>query len=124
MLALTRHGARLMKSSSVRALAGPISVHTCDETALIGAASVKRTEPKLEMGVFYPPHVPSPMEGTFSIEPIVVDGLVAKTGGGALGSPLQMIKLSPWDPTPKACKYTGLRFVSKQALEYAARTQK
>ena len=24
------------------------------------------------------------------------------------------------DPTPKRCKYTGLRFVSKQALEHAA----
>ena len=25
------------------------------------------------------------------------------------------------DPTPVACTYSGLRFVSKQALEYAAR---
>jgi len=64
------------------------------------------------------------MEGTLSFEPIVVDGLVAKTGGGSLGPPVQYIKLSPSNPTPVACNYTGLRFVSKQALEHAAKMKK
>ena len=27
------------------------------------------------------------------------------------------------DPTPKRCKYTGLRFVSQQALDFAARQE-
>jgi len=73
------------------------------------------------------PGVPSPMEGaTTTFEPIVVDGLVVKTGGDqdgqnkGLGAPVQYIKLSPWDPTPVECNYTGLRFVSKKALAYAA----
>lgn len=44
----------------------------------------------------YEAGVPSPMESTLSIEPIVVDGTVAKTGGGPLGHPIQFIKLSAW----------------------------
>jgi hypothetical protein len=28
------------------------------------------------------------------------------------------------DPTPVECNYTGLRFVSKQALDYAAKAKK
>lgn len=97
------------------------------------------------MGVRYEAGVPSPMEGAYYHEPIVVDGLVAKTGGGGLGCPVQYIKLSAWcaarrarpvarlatrrpvlcprrDPTPVECKYSGLRFVSKKALDYAAKS--
>ena len=103
-----------------RKLAAGSKIHECNQEALYGPAQVERTEPVVEMGVLYQPGVPTPMEGTFSIEPIVVDGLVAQTGGGSLGSPLQMIKLSAWDPEPVSCKYTGLRFVSKKALAYAA----
>uniref|UniRef100_A0A7S0IND8 Zinc finger CHCC-type domain-containing protein n=1 Tax=Calcidiscus leptoporus TaxID=127549 RepID=A0A7S0IND8_9EUKA len=106
-----------------RALAGPAKVHDCDIDVLKGPSSVARTTAKLDAGVLYPPGVPSPMESTSSIEPIVVDGLVAKTGGDPLGSPLHYIKLCPRDTTPTACKYTGLRFVSKQALEHAAAKQ-
>ena len=124
MLALRRCTLAQLSRGSSRALAGPTTVHDCDVEVIHGTAAVERTDPKLEMGVLYEPGVPSPLEGTLSVEPIVVDGLVAKTGGGALGSPLQMIQLSPTDPTPKVCKYTALRFVSKQALEYAARTGK
>jgi len=101
-----------------------------DQEKIFGPSSVDRTETMIEMGVAYAPGVPSPMEGaTTTFEPIVVDGLVVKTGGGAgrnggghgagLGCPVQYIKLSAWDPTPVECNYTGLRFVSKQALAAA-----
>ena len=123
MLAL-RRCSLVQLSRSSRALAGPAKVHECDVEAIHGTSSVARAEPMKEMGVLYQPGQPSPLEGTLSIETIVVDGLVAQTGGGSLGSPKQMIKLSPHDPTPTVCKYTGLRFVSKQALEHAARTGK
>jgi NADH dehydrogenase (ubiquinone) Fe-S protein 6 len=104
--ALPRAAAALLRP---RQLAGAAKVHVCDQEDLIGASAVARDAAVIEMGVRYEPGVPSPMEGTFSIEPIVVDGLVAKTGGGSIGSPLQMIKLCQFDPTPVACKYTGLR---------------
>ena len=77
--------------------------------------SLARSEPMVEMGVRYEAGSPSPMESILSQDPIVVDGLLAVTGGGALGFPKQFIKLKPDDPTPVACTYSGLRFVSKQA---------
>jgi len=109
---------------AIRGMAGPVKVHFEDQEQLYGPSEVARTEPKIEMGVRYEAGVPSPMEGAHYNEPIVVDGLVAKTGGEfnrGLGSPVQYIKLSAWDPTPVECKYTGLLFVSKKALEYAAK---
>ena len=112
---------QLAKASQVpaRALAGPVKVHYCDVDAINGPEKVERTDAKHEMGVLYQPGaksrlnvlrgatgdlgvlasfagVPSPMEGTLSIDVIVVDGLVAKTGGDPLGAPMQMIKLSSW----------------------------
>lgn len=108
-----------------RNLAGPVSVTEIDQETIMGPSSVERTETTIEMGVAYAPGVPSPMEGaTTTFEPIVVDGLVVKTGGAALGCPVQYIKLSAWDPTPVDCKYSGLRFVSKKALAYAAKAGK
>ena len=120
-------------------------MHEVSQETVYGPAEVERTEEKLEMGVLYAPGVPSPMEGAHYNEPIVVDGLVAKTGGDGLGCPVQYIKLSAWyaplppgkilrtrplpcsslsfgscrDPTPVECKYSGLRFVSKKAINYA-----
>ena len=104
----------LRTAHPVRGLAGPVKVFALDQESLDGPIAVRRSEPLLEMGGRYEPGEPSPMEGTMSFDPIVVDGLVAKTGGGSLGNPVQYIQLSAWDPTPQACKYTGLRFVSKQ----------
>lgn len=104
-----------------RGMAGAVKVHEVDQETLYGPSEVARTEERLEMGVRYAPGVPSPMEGAYYHEPIVVDGLVAKTGGGGLGCPVQYLKLSKWDTTPVECKYTGVRFVSKQALDYVAR---
>ena len=129
-------------------MAGPVKVHFASQEEVYGPAEVARTEAKIEMGVRYEAGVPSPMEGAYYNEPIVVDGLVAKTGGDGLGCPVQYIKLSAWcargaaappvaqrtrrvagalpssrarrDPTPVECKYSGLRFVSKKALAYAA----
>lgn len=101
-----------------------MSVHEVSQETVYGPSEVARTEDKLEMGVLYAPGVPSPMEGAHYNEPIVVDGLVAKTGGAALGCPVQYIKLSAWDPTPVECKYSGLMFVSKKALDYAAKNKK
>lgn len=143
-------------------MAGPAKVLVVPESPFYGPSVVPRTESFIEMGVRYEPGVPSPMESVLSHEPIVVDGLMAMTGGGALGFPKQFIKLSatcappfapraaasrafglpapphlmqqvkptrlppPFlrprrDPAPVACTYSGLRFVSKQALDYAAR---
>ena len=69
-----------------------------NQEEIYGPSEVARTDERLEMGVLYPPGVPSPMEGAYYNEPIVVDGLVAKTGGGnnGLGNPIQYIKLSAW----------------------------
>ncbi len=88
-----------------RALAGAVKVHACDVDAYDGPAGVERTEPKLEMGVLYAPGVPSPSEGVNSIEPIVVDGLVATTGGDVGGSPLHTIKLCAWYARPHAAPH-------------------
>ena len=84
---------------AIRGMAGPVKVHFEDQEQLYGPSEVARTEPKIEMGVRYEAGVPSPMEGAHYNEPIVVDGLVAKTGGEfnrGLGSPVQYIKLSAW----------------------------
>ena len=103
-----------------RGLAGPVKILEVSQEDVYGPATVERTEAKIEMGVRYEAGVPSPMEGAHFNPPIVVDGLVAKTGGEGLGCPVQYIKLSAWDPTPVECKYSGLMFVSQKALDYAA----
>ena len=115
--------ARPATAAFSRGMAGAIKVLEVDQETkdFLGPAEVARSEERMEMGVLYAPGVPSPMEGAYHHEPIVVDGLVAKTGGSALGCPVQYIKLSAWDTTPVECKYTGLRFVSKKALEAAAK---
>ena len=87
---------RLATPLITRGLAGPVKVYECDQEQIYGPAEVARAEERLEMGVLYAPGVPSPMEGAYHNEPIVVDGLVAKTGGGGLGNPVQYIKLSKW----------------------------
>merc|ERR1719310_2441332 len=87
-----------------RGLAGPAKVHEVSQEDFYGPSEVARTEAKIEMGVRYEAGVPSPMEGAYHHEPIVVDGLVARTGGSALGCPVQYIKLSAWDTTPVECK--------------------
>ena len=79
-----------------RGLAGPVKVHEVSQEDYFGPSEVARTEAKIEMGVRYEAGVPSPMEGAYHNEPIVVDGLVAKTGGDGLGCPVQYIKLSAW----------------------------
>ena len=97
-----------------------MKVHECDQELYHGPAEVARTEAKIEMGVRYEAGVPSPMEGAYHHEPIVVDGLVARTGGSALGCPVQYIKLSAWDPTPSNASIRACA-VSKKALDYAAK---
>jgi NADH dehydrogenase (ubiquinone) Fe-S protein 6 len=78
-------------------MAGAVSVTEVDQETITGPAAVERSEAVIEMGVRYEAGVPSPMEGaTTTFEPIVVDGLVVKTGGSALGCPVQYIKLSAW----------------------------
>lgn len=104
-----------------RGLAGPVKVLEVSQEDFYGPATVERDFPIIEAGVRYEAGVPSPMEGAHYGPPVVVDGLIAKTGGEGLGCPVQYIKLSAWDPTPVDCKYTGLRFVSKKALDYAAK---
>lgn len=51
--------------------------------------------------------------------PIVVDGPVVACngGGGALGHPIEYIKLyvSDEDAAPQVCKYCGLRYVRKKS---------
>jgi NADH dehydrogenase (ubiquinone) Fe-S protein 6 len=81
-----------------RGLAGPVKIYEADQedASWMGPSEVARTEPKIEMGVRYEAGVPSPMEGAYYHEPVVVDGLVAKTGGDGLGCPVQYIKLSAW----------------------------
>lgn len=177
-----------------RGMASGGKVHEVPEASITAYPDkTVRTEPLIEMGVRYEVGSASPQESVLSIEPIVVDGLKAKTGGGPLGHPVEYIRLSPWcarlplarvgpraqaetipphphsprpprpaclpqlprrslqpttlpplplpppppfcpaqrpsaaiaapcarDPTPVTCKYSGLRFVSKQALEFAA----
>ena len=61
----------------------------------VGPPAVQREEPLLEMGVLYPPGVPSPSESIESIPPILVHGTIAKCdgGGGPLGHPVEYIRL-------------------------------
>lgn len=58
------------------------------------------------------------MEKILEIPPIEVDGDVAVCdgGGGALGHPLEYIKLTVADEDagPQVCKYCGLRYVRKR----------
>jgi hypothetical protein len=80
-------------------LAGPVSVAEVNQEDVYGPSTVERTDTIIEMGVAYAPGVPSPMEGAHKVEPIVIDGLVVKTGGKqniGLGGPVQYIKLSSW----------------------------
>ena len=82
-----------------RGLAGPVSVAEVNQEDVYGPSTVERTDTIIEMGVAYAPGVPSPMEGAHKVEPIVIDGLVVKTGGKqniGLGGPVQYIKLSSW----------------------------
>ena len=64
----------------VRGLAGSVKIQDTALDDVIAPFEVERTEPLHEMGVLYPPGVPSPMESVLSDPPIVVDGLIAKTG--------------------------------------------
>ena len=101
-----------------RGLAGPVKVHYANQEEVYGPAAVARTEPKIEMGVRYEAGVPSPMEGANFNPPIVVDGLVAKTGGDALGNPVQYIKLSKW------CADTFLSFFSLRCRRARCRSSR
>lgn len=87
-----------------RGMAGHAKVLVVPQAPFDGPRAVARTEPLIEMGVRYEPGVPSPMECVLSEEPIIVDGTMAMTGGGALGFPKQFIKLSatcaPCPPRP------------------------
>lgn len=141
-------------------MAGDAKILVLPQAPFEGPTTVARSESLIEMGVRYEPGVPSPMESVLSKPPIVVDGNMVLTGGGALGFPKQFIKLSASyaaapcqpeprrarargcgasaprladaprhcccrrDPTPLSCTYSGLRFVSQQALDHAARMQK
>ena len=139
----------------MRGLAGPTKVQITELDDVMAPFEVERDEPLLEMGVLYPPGKGSPMESVLSEPPIVVDGVMVKTGGGPTGHPIEYIRLSAWcavaplllpaapapslsarcsedvitsplphpphrDPTPVACKYSGMQFVSQVALDYAA----
>ena len=79
-----------------RGMAGPAKVLEVSQEDIYGPATVERDVAKIEMGVRYEAGVPSPMEGAHYNDPIVVDGLIAKTGGEGLGCPVQYIKLSAW----------------------------
>lgn len=87
---------------------------------MIAPYEVARTESLHEMGVLYPPGTPSPMEAVLADGPVIVDGVMAKTGGGPTGHPIEYIRLSQYDPTPVSCKYSGIEFVSQLALDYVA----
>ena len=64
----------------VRGMAGAVKVQETGLDDVIAPYEVARTEPLHEMGVLYPPGVPSPMEAVLADPPIIVDGLLAKTG--------------------------------------------
>ena len=64
----------------VRGMAGAVKVQETGLMDVIAPHEVARTEPLHEMGVLYPPGVPSPMEAVLANPPIIVDGLIAKTG--------------------------------------------
>ena len=78
-------------------LASAAAPQELDLTVHEGPAAVARAEGVLEMGVLYPPGVPTPLECVNSIQPISVTGTVAKCdgGGGPLGHPVEFIKLNP-----------------------------
>ena len=104
----------------VREMSGPVKVSETGLLDVIAPYEVARTEPLHEMGVLYPPGVPSPMEAVLADGPVIVDGVMAKTGGGPTGHPIEYIRLSQYDPTPVSCKYSGIEFVSQLALDYVA----
>lgn len=104
----------------VREMSGPVKVSETGLLDVIAPYEVERTEPLHEMGVLYPPGVPSPMEAVLADGPVIVDGVMAKTGGGPTGHPIEYIRLSQYDPTPVSCKYSGIEFVSQLALDYVA----
>ena len=104
----------------VREMSGPVKVSETGLLDVIAPYEVARTEPLHEMGVLYPPGTPSPMEAVLADGPVIVDGVMAKTGGGPTGHPIEYIRLSQYDPTPVSCKYSGIEFVSQLALDYVA----
>ena len=97
---LTRVGSRAAARPSallqVRGLAGPTKVQITELDDVMAPFEVERDEPLLEMGVLYPPGKGSPMESVLSEPPIVVDGVMVKTGGGPTGHPIEYIRLSAW----------------------------
>lgn len=101
-------------------MSGPVKVSETGLLDVIAPYEVARTEPLHEMGVLYPPGTPSPMEAVLADGPVIVDGVMAKTGGGPTGHPIEYIRLSQYDPTPVSCKYSGIEFVSQLALDYVA----
>ena len=101
----------------VREMSGPVKVSETGLLDVIAPYEVARTEPLHEMGVLYPPGTPSPMEAVLADGPVIVDGVMAKTGGGPTGHPIEYIRLSQYDPTPVSCKYSGIEFVSQLALD-------
>ena len=105
----------------VREMGGAVKVSETGLHDVIAPYEVERTEPLHEMGVLYPPGTPSPMEAVLADGPVIVDGVMAKTGGGPKGHPIEYIRLSAYDPTPVACKYSGIEFVSRLALDHVAR---
>ena len=105
----------------VREMGGAVKVSETGLHDVIAPYEVERTEPLHEMGVLYPPDTPSPMEAVLADGPVIVDGVMAKTGGGPKGHPIEYIRLSAYDPTPVACKYSGIEFVSRLALDHVAR---
>jgi len=97
-----------------RCMAGSAAPQEVDLSVYKGPSIVARLEPKIEMGVRYEVRVPSPQESIDMIPPIVVSGTLAKCdgGGGALGHPVEFIRLDPRSDEPAVCKYCGLRFIS------------
>eukprot|EP00965_Chrysotila_dentata_P203781 6181945-Pleurochrysis_carterae.AAC.4 len=85
------------KLTQTRGLADAAPPEELDLDVYRGPAVVPRDGPMLEMGVRYEAGVPSPMESIQSVAPIAVSGSVAKCdgGGGALGHPVEFIKLEP-----------------------------
>ena len=82
-------------------MAGAVKVFEADQESpeFMGPSEVARTEAKIEMGVRYEAGVPSPMEGAYYHEPMVVDGLVAVTRGLGAGLALVLAGLEPRDDT-------------------------
>ena len=91
-----RAAARPSALLQVRGLSGPTKVQVTELYDVVAPAEVPRDEPLHEMGVLYPPGEASPMESVLSDPPIVVDGVMVKTGGGPTGHPIEYIRLSAW----------------------------